>query len=242
MADDNRIDVGQQTVEYDDSDETASECYVYQEDPTDSKSDDEDGLPSKTSEAALADSYFPKDLGDINAALRILTKWVPSELGLRILHEAKYWIRYRVAIRKHCATSEHSRGRPVSAYITSGPIAARNLRVREIKIDIWSHDQGWSDYPEDQGTYRGSWTWFELGILRPQGREEISTNIGRLVTNIHASSATMHHQVVFQRDDDQSWVRHLRAGDQIFVTPRARFPGWTNYTRGAAIEVYTNPF
>ncbi|KAK5951066.1 hypothetical protein OHC33_007819 [Knufia fluminis] len=36
--------------------------------------------------------------------------------------------------------------------------------VRRIRFIIDSRDQGWSSYPEDHGTYRGSWTWFEAGI------------------------------------------------------------------------------
>jgi len=36
--------------------------------------------------------------------------------------------------------------------------------VRRVRFIVESRDQGWSSYPEDHGTDRGSWTWFEAGI------------------------------------------------------------------------------
>lgn len=45
----------------------------------------------------------------------------------------------------------------VPAYLPRGAI-------RRIRFIVESRDQGWSSYPEDHGTYRGSWTWFEAGV------------------------------------------------------------------------------
>lgn len=45
--------------------------------------------------------------------------------------------------------------------------------VRRIRFIIESRDQGWSSYPEDHGTYRGSWTWFEAGI---RGLDTLNTD------------------------------------------------------------------
>jgi hypothetical protein len=37
---------------------------------------------------------------------------------------------------------------------------------RRIVFTIKSHDQGWGGNPNDEGTYNGSWTWFEAGLER----------------------------------------------------------------------------
>lgn len=38
--------------------------------------------------------------------------------------------------------------------------------VRKIVFAIESRDQGWGGELEHEGTYHGSWTWFEAGIER----------------------------------------------------------------------------
>jgi hypothetical protein len=37
---------------------------------------------------------------------------------------------------------------------------------RRIVFSITSHDQGWADDTEDEGTYKGSFTWFDAGLER----------------------------------------------------------------------------
>lgn len=186
------------------------------------------------------DSYYPKGPRDAIAILEILSNWLPSELGLRILNDAGYWIRSRITSRRYKAIWERHMTDPPMPYLISEPITGTNIPVREIKITIWSHDEASNSSESD--FYAGEpWSWFELGIQRPPGREEIMTNIGRLVTNKPASNSPMRRQVMFRREEDP-WVRELRAGDQITIIPHVRFPEWTNYTRGAWIEIYTDPF
>jgi hypothetical protein len=55
-------------------------------------------------------------------------------------------------------------------YLTSDPIRGP---VREIKIALWSHNQGFSDYREHHGTFDHSWTWFELGVEKASGKKDI---------------------------------------------------------------------
>ncbi|KAJ5928397.1 hypothetical protein N7466_007353 [Penicillium verhagenii] len=183
------------------------------------------------------DSYYPRDLEDAVAVLNILQQWLPSELGLSILTHAGYWLRSRAARKESKRFTEHN-CRDRTPYLVSEPIKGERFPVQEIRIDVWSHDQGWSSYPDDHGTYNGSWTWFDLGIQRPSGREDISTGLGRAVTNVHASLTTRHHEVVYRRDE-QPWMRELQADDQISIIPRALYPGWQNITEGISIEIYT---
>lgn len=109
-------------------------------------------------------------------------------------------------------------------------------------MEIWSHDQGWSSCSEDHGTYRNSWTWFDLRIERAPEREDVSEDLAvRLATNMHASRVTQNHQVVYRAEDDLPWMRSLQAGDQVSIIPRALFPGWQNFVEKASIETYTDP-
>lgn len=191
-------------------------------------------------ELAQSETHYPRDSSDAVAVLNILKRWFPAELGLAILHHAGYWLRSRVAKQESIRFSE-SLCHDGTPYLLSEPIKGKRFPAQQVIIDIWSHDQGWSSYPENHGTYRGSWTWFDLGIRRPPGREDIAIDLPPLVTNVHASSETRHHQVVYRRHE-QLWMGDLQEGDRISITPRARFPGWVNFTEGAAIEIYTDLF
>lgn len=191
-------------------------------------------------EVTQSDTHYPRDPSDAVAALNILERWVPAELALAILHHAQYWLRSRVSRQESLRFSE-SACRDRTPYLLSDPIKGTRFPVQQIIIDIWSHDQGWSSYPQDHGTYRGSWTWFDLGIQRPPGREDVSAGLPQLVTNVHASSETRHHQVVYRRDE-QPWMGDLQAEDRISIIPRALFPGWVNFTEGASVAIYTDLF
>lgn len=132
---------------------------------------------------------------------------------------------------------------------------------------IESRDQGWSSYPDDHGTYRGSWTWFEAkkGDASILGEEEGERNSegqdlhsdlnvrdpaelpsmveGReIVRNIHAGQLWHKHVISWAADDEDAngeWVRDMKRGDVIVLSAHARFPGWTNRVRNAKIAVYT---
>jgi hypothetical protein len=166
-----------------------------------------------------------------------LRQVLPSELVLEIFEYAQYWLR-SADYREDRISYGNDSYRDRTPYVRSAPI--QGGRLEEIRIDIWSHDQGWSSFPEDSGTYRNSWTWFELGIERPEGREEIPEDESfRLATNVHAQRQTKHHQVVFKRDQNVPWFEALQAGDVISIIPLARYPGWTNTVDKASIRIYT---
>ncbi|KAK3897791.1 hypothetical protein C8A05DRAFT_47704 [Staphylotrichum tortipilum] len=50
--------------------------------------------------------------------------------------------------------------------LIASPIPMLAQPCRRIVFTIRSHDQGWGGAPPDQGTYNGSWTWFEAGLER----------------------------------------------------------------------------
>ncbi|EKV09931.1 Ankyrin repeat protein [Penicillium digitatum] len=185
--------------------------------------------------------HYPRHSADSVETFNILRQKLPSELVLEILEFAEYWVLSAVH-REDRVHYNESDCRDRTPYLTSEPIQGERFPVQEIKINIWSHDQGWSSYREDHGTFNNSWTWFDLGIEKPPGREDIPTDENlRLATNVHAGRETMNHQIIYRRDQALNWMQNLQAGDRISIVPRARFAGWRNTVEKASIEVYTSP-
>jgi hypothetical protein len=50
--------------------------------------------------------------------------------------------------------------------------ASRGATCRKIVFTIRSRDQGWGGSAADKGTYRGSYTWFDVGLERMVARRE----------------------------------------------------------------------
>lgn len=191
--------------------------------------------------ASASTVYYPRDSEDAFEALRVLQRKLPAELVLHILHHAQYWVRSHVS-REQALSYGESDCRSRTPYLISDPIQGGRYPVREIRMEIRSHDQGWSSYSEDHGTYRNSWTWFDLGIERAPGREDVCGDLDvRLATNLHASGIAQNHRVVYRAEDDLPWMRSLQAGDRVSIIPRALFPGWQNFVERASIEIYTDP-
>jgi hypothetical protein len=192
--------------------------------------------------ASASSIHYPRDAEDAYEALQILKKKLPAELVLQILDYAQYWVLSEVSKDRVLSYLERD-CRDRTPYLISEPIQGGGRSpVREIHFEIWSHDQGWSNFTEDHGTYRNSWTWFDLGIERAPGREGVSgCSDVRLATNMHASRVTQERQVVFRAEDDLPWMRSLQAGDRISIIPRALYPGWQNFVEKARISIYTDP-
>ncbi|KGO37087.1 hypothetical protein PEX1_043940 [Penicillium expansum] len=185
--------------------------------------------------------HYPRHSADAVESFNILRQKLPSELVLDILEFAEYWVLSTV-YREDSMEYNEADCRDRTPYLTSEPIQGERFPVQEVRINILSHDQGWSSYREDHGTFRNSWTWFDLGIERSPGRDDISTDEDlRLATNVHAGREAMNHQITYRRDQKLRWMQNLQAGDRISIVPRARFPGWRNTVEKASIEVYTSP-
>ncbi|OGM47234.1 hypothetical protein ABOM_003929 [Aspergillus bombycis] len=188
------------------------------------------------------DTYYPRHSNDAISVFTALKEWLPAEIVLEVLDYAEYWLLSRVARADEMQYEERDcRGQ--TPYLISAPIQGERHPVQKIQITVWSHDQGWSSYPQDHGSFNNSWTWFDLGIARPPGRDDISKNANlRLATNVHASKKTVCHEITYRSDQNLWWVRNLQAGDRISIIPRALFPGWRNFVEKACIEIYTTPF
>ncbi|KAJ7256225.1 hypothetical protein B0H12DRAFT_1112850 [Mycena haematopus] len=183
-------------------------------------------------------NYHPSSPDDVFQVRRFLVDFLPPELVNTILDEAKYWPRIRstrdrILIVSASSSSDHDASLrclvtppfPVPEAL-GGPSA--RLHVKLVEFNILSNDQGWGGNPQDEGTYNGSYTWFEAAILRPgtapepQGWRRLATMLGAsrfrparplfevtdqdgrsrwlVQTNRCATSQALDHSVVWQPD------------------------------------------
>lgn len=158
-----------------------------------------------------------------------------------MLEYAEYWLLPRISRADEMQYAESDcHGQP--PYLTSAPFQGELYPVKKIGVTIWSHDQGWISYPQEHSSFNNSWTWVDLKITRPAGRDDISKDANlRLETNVHASEDTMCHEIIYRSDQDLRLVQNLEPGDRISIIPRALFPGWTNFVENACIDIYTTP-
>ncbi|KAI1412730.1 heterokaryon incompatibility protein-domain-containing protein [Hypoxylon sp. FL1857] len=116
--------------------------------------------------------------------------------------------------------------------------------VSQVVFRTESHDQGYSGEAQGQGTYDFSNTWFVANVISPGGIERSPRQIVQY--NVHASSIFKRHEVIWKADSEvasiREWVRSIRGGDTIRLTPKAQFAGWINFVREAEIEVHCSDF
>ncbi|KAJ6482579.1 hypothetical protein C8R45DRAFT_1215344 [Mycena sanguinolenta] len=174
--------------------------------------------------------YHPSTPDDVFQVRRCLLNYLPPELVNTILDEAEYWPRIRSTRNRllvvHASSSSDSNASlrclvtpPFpAAQALGGPSA--HLRVKLVKFDIVSNDQGWGGDPQDHGSYIGSYTWFEAVILRrapqPEGRRlsparplfEVADQEGRsrwlVQTNRCATVQAETHSIVWRADGMES--------------------------------------
>lgn len=167
---------------------------------------------------------------------------LPQHLTLRILDEARYWLKVKST---HTRSEEYDEQRAAlnTPYILSAPLPATvQYTVREVIIATWSHDQGWSSYKHHQGTYEESNTWFELAVRQANGEWlDLSSDDRFICRNIHASDKSRNHYTVFGKRYPAipcRWIDLLKPGDRIGVVPKTAFPGWVNHVQSISIEIY----
>eukprot|EP00210_Caulerpa_lentillifera_P001888 g1816.t1 len=116
-----------------------------------------------------------------------------------------------------------------------GPLPAKPFKV---EIVVVSHDQGWSSYPNDQGTYRNSWTWGEVDVINEAERSKLPERIP-VFTNLHARSNWQTHDLTFE--NDERFMSCLETGDILEMYFRSAHPGWVIYVREAKMTVHYTP-
>lgn len=110
--------------------------------------------------------------------------------------------------------------------------------VEKIVFKTVSHDQGWSDYHQDHGTYSQSYTWFEadiIGAASTRPRQNIQHNL-------HAVGDWKTHVNIWDRatasKGHRMWMDCLTVGTTLQVFGRALYQGWENHIKMVQVEVY----
>jgi hypothetical protein len=122
---------------------------------------------------------------------------------------------------------------------------------------------GFSDFPELQGTYRGTCSWFEVRVTKAAPQPDLSSQTGsvnahgstapttaatrsptttiRFQENVHASWQSRDHTNTWDVRDPipwiNEWLRGLEVGDVVEVFAMAQYPGWRNYVEFVEIEL-----
>ena len=181
---------------------------------------------------------------------------LPNEIILQILDHPSRWIQVHsvklIAVAAHeplrCRSNGPQHGDwqilvtdPVSGWVIN--------KVRKVVYSFRGQDQGWSDYPQDHGTYASSWTWFEAGLTRfedknAQGeklrrqkdlRAEKERNRYELHRKRHAGVNP--EDYVIELGAEHDLLKRVEEGDRFALWARAVFPGWENRVHKARIEI-----
>ena len=115
------------------------------------------------------------------------------------------------------------------AYLVSRPIP-EGKTLKKVIITVISKDQGWSSYHADHGTYRNSWTWFELSVGPSKDSEEWR---GEVVRNLHAHDDFKEHTVEIL---DGELYEKAKSGDVLTVWALAQYSGWKNKVKKVTIR------
>lgn len=183
----------------------------------------------------------PRDVYKVFWLLRYHTKLkfnTTAATVTQILDRVEYWIQSESRRKDEISVDENT-CKSSPPYLISRPIVSKlQSPVKRIIFVIDGHDQGYSDFPLDHGTFENSWTWFEVEVTKSDGvLIDFEEESKILATNVHASRMTQQHRIMFgdQPGMRQSrWFRKLGAGDTISIRPRAKYSGWVNYVEKAS--------
>ncbi|KIR57836.1 hypothetical protein I314_06341 [Cryptococcus bacillisporus CA1873] len=114
----------------------------------------------------------------------------------------------------------------------------RTAWVKEVVIETFSKDQGWSNYAQHYGTYDSSYSWFEVSLLR--GDKEVPGSRHIVQHNVHAGQYCKYHTNTLTIEHPT--LQLAQQGDRIVLWVRALYPGWSNWIREGAITVFSAPF
>lgn len=112
--------------------------------------------------------------------------------------------------------------------------------VRKAVFKTISRDQGYSNEPEEHGSYRNSHSWFELAVVTSS--YHIRGHRQHLQSNIHAKPIFHEHVNSWDWEEEKNssrrqWFDNIRPGDHIQIIPKAHHKGWRNYIMSAEIIV-----
>ncbi|EON66484.1 hypothetical protein W97_05582 [Coniosporium apollinis CBS 100218] len=188
---------------------------------------------------------MPKDIFEAFWLLRYHTslKSLPRSITVRVIDMAEYWMKSTCSRAEHLVLDEEKANKEPS-YLSSAPIVGtRKAPVRQIVFSIFSHDQGFSSFTEDHGTYDNSWTWFDVDAAKHDGQSmDFEGESQTLITNVHAGGTRREHRAICGDKPGMrqtGWMSRLEPGDTVSIRARARYQGWVNFVEEATMEIFT---
>lgn len=173
------------------------------------------------------------------------TPALPTEINLQILGHPSRWVLNTTASLDSPHVSPGSGTERV--ILGTSPLSCPASHDRKVEFIFRSRDQGWSSYPEDHGSYRDSWTWFEAGLRRYVRSEPsnpgvaigrtTNTKISLTISNRHASEQFENYRIEIDRE--HQLMKDLRDGDEVVLWACDRFSGWRNHVEEATIKIWT---
>ncbi|KAF1836049.1 hypothetical protein BDW02DRAFT_578223 [Decorospora gaudefroyi] len=168
---------------------------------------------------------------------------LPADVVRNIIDRAEYWPK---STSERCEILEYDakEAERQVPYLLSDPIhGARHFHVRKIILVTRSHDQGWSNYKHQHGTYEGSMTFFDFVVQRPDGSIRDIGKEGRaIIHNVHGSRETREHFIVLKTlpaEEQTSWLELIEPGDRFGLVPQAVYQDWINFVESVRIEVFS---
>jgi len=201
-------------------------------------------------------THFDPSIADVQAVADILDTMLVPDLTPTVLQLARYWIREtaerntqmmvkerdagRVYVRtrevgwsslrqseEHATSTNNDSGQKDIPMMLGGIDGHGQGHVKMVVFTARSHDQGWSDNRGDWGTYKNSYTWFEVAIKRAKSMESESagapTTAGQdgrnddedetetvakrhLFTNVHCAARDTIHTITWSADLDATSI------------------------------------
>ena len=145
---------------------------------------------------------------------------LPPELIYQILASPSRWI----LLSSHSLSAPTSIGTGERIVVGTSPFDVTQIPlIREIVFTFTSKDQGWSSFPEDRGTFRNSWTWFEIGIVH-DGKKKLTSkeSDGGFSERIYYSQRNKHawrdwESYCIRFNEDNELIADLEAGDAVVL-------------------------
>ncbi|KAE9392943.1 hypothetical protein BT96DRAFT_829998, partial [Gymnopus androsaceus JB14] len=152
-----------------------------------------------------------------------------------ILEYAEYWpcIRCDSNCEIDAEASRTISNEAAWLYLMSPPIPpkdeSKHRRIRKITFQMESHDQGWASTEVDQGTYNGSWSWFEAVIFRASASPFWLdlTSDPTSPFNLGAKFNSSDLKELFPEPDPNGW--HIQSNVVASKEPRWHSVTWTEF-------------
>jgi hypothetical protein len=195
------------------------------------------------------DIHFPRSREDqyrLYAMLRhrICGSRLPAHIARRIIDKAEYWVKSTFERGEPRITNGVKIKRNVP-YLLSDPIdGARHSPVRNV-IATCSHDQVWSTYPDQDGSYQGLSTYLDFVVRNPDGSisaldtEQYSRRSPKLYRSGRFIRTLKRRMEVRKMpySKQTSWMRRITPGSRLGVVPKAL--SWFNFVEIVRVEIFS---